>query len=460
MRPTGPPVPRCARGLLLGASAALCACAPPEPAVLLIISLDTLRADHVGRRDARGEPLTPTLDALAAQGLRFSRASAQANESLFSHRSIFMGALASAQGALRYDAPRLPADAPTLAAAFAEAGWTTEAFVGGGHLAPSFGLDGGFQRYTSAAPFSGLQATVPLAIPALEAAARADRPALIFVHGYDLHSPYAPPGPFFASETPEYQGPLRLEVDDPLLYERVWGEALYPTFRPPQSVREDGVQVMPVEAYAALAAHAEDPSSPRVPLSPADLGFVRGQYAAAAALADHHLGRLLRAAQEAGLKERLTIVIFADHGEDLGEHGTFNHRHVLADSTLRVPLLVVGPGIAAGEEPAPVGLSGLRAALTARYGLRDRAPGSRALPLKGEPPPPGPVASESMRGERSLRWADRRLSAPTTAVAGPPPTQAPPGAVYEDDAGQPILWPPSPEDWAALRGPPWTADAP
>lgn len=216
---------------------------------------------------------------------------------------------------------------------------------------------------------------------------------------------------------------------------------------------------MPVEGYAALQAHAEDPSSPRVPLSTADLGFARGQYAAAA-LADHHLGRMLGAPQEAGLKERLTIIIFADHGEDLGEHGTFNHRHVLADSTLRVSLLVVGPGIAAGEEPAPVVLSGLRTALKARYGLRDRTAGSPALPLKGEPPSPGPVASEWMRGERRLRWADRRLSALTTAIGGPPPTQAPPGAVYEDDAEQPILWPPTPEDWAALRGPPWIADAP
>ena len=88
------------------------------------MSIDTLRADHVGQRDARGDPLTPNLDALAARGLRFTRANAQANESLFSHRSIFMGAL----GAAMFGLDDLRAGRPSVLPTFVKATGPTPVF--------------------------------------------------------------------------------------------------------------------------------------------------------------------------------------------------------------------------------------------------------------------------------------------------------------------------------------------
>ncbi|MBL8616292.1 MAG: sulfatase-like hydrolase/transferase [Deltaproteobacteria bacterium] len=432
----------------------LAACAPPPEAPLLVlISLDTLRGDHLGRRDPGGHSLSPGLDARVAQGLRFTQAFAQANESLFSHRALFLGQGAEAAGPLRYDAPPLPDDAPTLAAALAQAGWRTEAVVAGGHLGPSFGLDAGFQHYWSTADFGSFQATVPLALDRLNTLAAEDRPALLFVHGYDMHTPYAKPGPFFGLQRPGAGARIGALLDDPLLYERIWQNSYYPDFRPSQAVRPDGVPVLPVEVYAALQAHAEAPGARAEQLRAAELDAIRGQYEGALLYADAQLAPLWAALEAPPWAGRVTVVLFADHGEDLGEHGTFNHRHVLADSTLHVPLALWGPGLPIAEIDAPVGLDGLRGALLARYGVPDPAPEGRSapLPLDGSAPAPAAVPSASMRGELSLRDAAGRLSAPRAALAGPPPALPPAGAIYEDSLGQTLPWPPPAARWAALQ---------
>ena len=118
-------------------------CAPPPLAGrnLVVISIDTMRADRLGRLGADGQSLTPALDAFSATALAFSQAYSPSNETLFSHAGIFLGEAPSAWGPLDYGTFRLRPDAPTLASHLAQAGWRTEAVVAGGHMAPVFGID-------------------------------------------------------------------------------------------------------------------------------------------------------------------------------------------------------------------------------------------------------------------------------------------------------------------------------
>jgi arylsulfatase A-like enzyme len=447
--PRSPRLPLAAAGL-----AGLAACAPPPEAPLLVlVSIDGLRGDHLGRRDPGGHTISPSLDARVARGLRFTQAFAQANEGVASHRALVLGQRADAAGPLRGDPPPLPDDAPTLAAALAQAGWRTEAVVAGGHLGPRFGLDAGFQHYWTVADFGSFQATVPLALDRLAALSAEDRPALLWVHGHDLHAPYAKPGPFFGLQRPGAGARVAALLDDPLLGERIWQGSHYPDLRPSDAVRSDRDPGLPGAGSAALQAHAEAPGARAEQLRAADLDAIRGQYEGALLYADVQLAPLWDALEAPPWAGRVTVVLFADHGEDLGEHGTFHHRHVLADTTLHVPLALWGPGLPALEIDAPVGLDGLRGALLARYGVADPAPGGRSapLPLDGAAPEPAAVPSASVQGELSLRDATGRLSAPRAALGGPPPPLAPPGAIHEDSAGRALPWPPPAARWASLQ---------
>src|SRR5262245_24149874 len=135
--------------VLLAVLGLLAACgtpptAPPRKPNVLLITIDTLRADRVGRG------LTPALDALAARGTRFTQARATAPLTLPSHTAILTGALPPASGV------RLNGDVlkvrPTLARAFHDAGYRTGAFVGAYVLDRRFGLSGGFDTYDDHVP--------------------------------------------------------------------------------------------------------------------------------------------------------------------------------------------------------------------------------------------------------------------------------------------------------------------
>ena len=99
---------------LIALTVAGCRLPAPEEMSFLVISMDTVRADHIGARDASGHPLAPSLDAFAAESVVYSRAFAQSNETLFSHTALFTGRNPSHWGDLSYFSYRLPADAPTF----------------------------------------------------------------------------------------------------------------------------------------------------------------------------------------------------------------------------------------------------------------------------------------------------------------------------------------------------------
>jgi arylsulfatase A-like enzyme/Flp pilus assembly protein TadD len=212
-------VPVTPRLLVLALAALITSCAgscarsqPPRPPApnIVLITIDTLRADRVGRG------LTPTIDALAARGRRFTMARTTVPLTLPAHVSIMTGLLPLAHG-VRENGVVFKPQRPTLAKSLAQAGFQTAAFVGAFVLDRRFGLADGFEHYDDRI------ARDPNAADRLEAErkgadvvdatlawlAKARSPYFVWVHLYDPHAPYDPPNEYLsrAEENP-YDGEI------------------------------------------------------------------------------------------------------------------------------------------------------------------------------------------------------------------------------------------------------------
>ena len=175
-----------------------------EPPPVILISIDTLRADHLS---CYGYPRlqTPHIDSLARGGTLFTEIYSQAPITLPSHVSVFTSTYPFANG-IRENAQVLPPGAVTLATVLAAKGYNTAAFIGGYFLERRFGLAQGFQTYDSPFDARTMNAALDLKRPAaqvLEAAEHwlehnTDRTFLVFVHLFDLHQPYDAPAAYRA----------------------------------------------------------------------------------------------------------------------------------------------------------------------------------------------------------------------------------------------------------------------
>lgn len=280
---------------------------------VLIVSVDTLRADRLGcYGNKRG--LTPHLDLLATRGVRFANAYSSAPWTLPSYGSLFTGLLPAEHRAgivtqrealfgKDVDAPakvsteRLRSDVPTLAEAFAAAGWSTAMFQSNPYLSRVSGLDRGFEQYVS----YGVNArhAVDLALEWIDKPRSA--PFFFVLHLMDPHYPYAPPTPYderFAGRTIE---------------------SLHP-WPPNLSVLRKGP---PVKELAKLC---ED------------------MYDGEVAFTDAEIGRLLRGLEERQISANTLVVLHSDHGEEFWEHGSCDHGHTQHEELLRVPLVLSMPG--------------------------------------------------------------------------------------------------------------------
>jgi len=190
---------------LLAAAVAAAASTPavtsPRPSIVLI-TLDTFRADHVGAVRG-GRPLTPALDGLARSGVRYTRAITASPLTLPAHCTLMTGVDPPAHGVHDNGASALPADVATLASVLSARGYATAAFVSSRVLDRRFGLDRGFDLYDDAmtAELVGEQGYPERAAEAVTDAALAwlarrpsARPFFVWVHYYDAHAPYQPPG--------------------------------------------------------------------------------------------------------------------------------------------------------------------------------------------------------------------------------------------------------------------------
>lgn len=325
----------------------------PSPPNLLLVSLDTLRADRLG---AWGNPdgLTPNLDRLAAESVVFTQAWSQATVTAPSHASMF----SSRYPTELLGAGRAPAfrDNPLLAEVLRTYGYQTGAFVGGADLDPALGMTAGFDTYAAPEPFGSLWRTTPLALDWLDQRDR-ERPFFLFLHGYDAHVHYLKPTPFgYLHAERDYDGVGQEAVrtgTEQLVHGRYFRDV-----SPIQKVQADFLRHDSPEAILALHSLADAPGSRASRTTATDEAHVRGVYDGGVSYLDTAMGLLLAALDERGLLETTTLVVMSDHGEQLGEHGYFNHANGAGDEESHVVLLVrpAGPPTPGRRVDAPVSL--------------------------------------------------------------------------------------------------------
>ena len=321
-------------------------CAQQRPN-LVIVSLDTLRADRLGAY-GNTDGLSPNIDRFAGESWVFDQAFAQANETIYSHASLFTSRYPSELMALRGDF-RIPDGTRTLAGALHGAGWETAGFVAGGHMAQEYGLSAGFTRWEDGASWGSLQETGAQAIHWLDTR-KDEKPFFLLIHGYDTHERYLKPPPFGRSalpiDTPKSDGQSSENHADTLgeaLGEQVGGASLV----------FDGHALSSVDAALWLSSERSrfdrgaglahwDPGA--TALQPKDVAHLAGLYDGAVVWMDAQFGLLMADLEERGVLDTAWVVVLSDHGEELGELGTFGHRAGLADTNLHVPLLIRPPG--------------------------------------------------------------------------------------------------------------------
>jgi choline-sulfatase len=257
---------------------------PARPSAVLIVTIDTLRADRIGVYGAKNVD-TPNIDRVAREGAWAPQADVQVPLTRPSHVSLFTGRYPAEHGVRDNVSPPLAAAVPVLAEQFRRAGWPTAAFLASTVLDRQSGLARGFDVYSDR--FDGdadrrsgdrvvaeAAAWITQQLVPPKPAATAGR-FFAWVHLYDPHAPYAPPEPYAS----RYAGHL---------------------------------------------------------------------YDGTVAWSDELVGRLLAPLRDAGALDKTLVVVTSDHGEALGDHGEDVHGYFVYESTLRVPLVLRGPGVTSG----------------------------------------------------------------------------------------------------------------
>lgn len=284
----------------------LLGCASEQPLSVVLITVDTLRADALDpyRPDERGHGRTPRISRLAASSTLFERASAPMSLTRPSHFSIFTGRYPREHGVVNNEIA-LPDEELTLAEILRERGYHTGAFVGVNLLGAGSGAFQGFDVH--AAPQSQLEWPAPRVVAQASewlAGLPAGAPFFLWVHLFDPHQPYDPPDDF-------------REGVDPALAAR------YPAL-----------------GWAELMRIAEQ-NGGRISSEVLDYG--RSLYQAEVAAVDASVGRLLDRVDAARTRDRVMVVFTADHGECFENGIFFEHSDCLFEGGVRVPLLVRHP---------------------------------------------------------------------------------------------------------------------
>jgi len=323
------------------------------PNVILVV-VDTLRADHVGAYGG-GPDITPNLDAWAARGTLFEEAFAQAPWTLPSMATIFTGLYPRGHGVVgRSEQWGVPAGAtdggswaylsdglPTLAATARGAGISTFGVTSNLLISRENNLARGFERFdelpVSPMPIQWARAPEVNAIFRDWLQTNHEWRFFAYLHYMEPHDPYVP-----------HEGAR---------------EAAPADMRP--DVRDGVIRHL---ARRVETGHQTVPA--------AWLSYLRGLYAGEVRAWDRGFAGLLSLLEATGVSERTVIVFTADHGEEFLEHGQLGHRKQVFAESVHVPLVVVGPRIPAGRRPGLVELVDLYPTIAGLLGL----PAPESLP--------------------------------------------------------------------------------
>lgn len=279
-----------------------------RPQNLVLVTIDTLRADRLG---CYGSEIarTPTLDSLAAEGVRFDLATTVTNNTLPSHAAILTGKYPQQIGVPRNGFP-LPEGIETLATRLKAEGYATAAIVSASSLHSSLGLDRGFDLYDEAFNRTELDqeqrpasATTKVALTWLHAQ-QANNPFFLWVHYFDPHYPYSPPSAWDTHFAPEY----------------------------------DGIANGSIEFLSSIGGVR---GFQKIQIMPADLAKVISLYDGEIAFLDEQLSPLIDALNQPSHRRNTSIIVVADHGESLTEHNYFfDHGEFVYQPSMRVPLII------------------------------------------------------------------------------------------------------------------------
>jgi arylsulfatase A-like enzyme len=364
--------------------------AAPPPNILLI-SIDSLRADHV---HCYGYPkeTSPNLDRLAREGARFETVIAESSWTIPSHGTLFTGVGSRVHG-LETGYTRLAPQRRTLAQMLKQAGYRTAGVFSGPYLHPVFGFAAGFDTYGSVIP-GGPAKAVPgganiveqlmentgaayeaptsqdVSEKALEFLEKAGaQPFFLFLHYFDVHYDYDPPEAYWRRFDPDYHG---------------------------QFTGRNFIFNRAVEAD----------------MNPRDFTHLLARYDGEILYTDFHIGRVIEALDRNGLGGRTLVLVTSDHGDEFFEHGDRGHRHSLWEEVVRVPLIARLPG----RIPAGARIGGLARHLDVTptvlsyAGLSEPLPGADLRPSleTGKPAPAAYAASRLIR--KRVAWSSVRTA--------------------------------------------------
>lgn len=289
-----------------------------DPANVILISIDALRADHMGCYGYSRET-SPVLDSLAVAGTMFANCQSQAPWTLPSHASLFTGlsVVSHGTGMSFGRLTELDGSLPSLPVELSSAGYNTMGIVNVSFLSPNFGFDRGFRFYDYNQRSSRNAAhTVKIANRALDSASESGEPFFLFVHLWDVHAPYTPTRPYdtmFMDST--------LSAVDPI-------------------VTADGFWPLSRDGYS----------------EPEYREHLLARYDGGIAYTDRQLSGLFGHVRELGISDNTLIIVMSDHGEEFLEHGGVDHGLTLFQEQLHVPLIFSGPGVPPRVISQPVGL--------------------------------------------------------------------------------------------------------
>jgi arylsulfatase A-like enzyme len=354
---------------------------------LVLITIDTLRADHLGAY-GYGRDTSPAIDRVAAGGTLFEQAGVQWPKTNPSMASMLTSTYNTTNGVRHYGAP-MDSRLTSLAEIMHEAGYYCASFVANAHLGRFFNFDDGFDEVHEL--WGDTDHAHPLSLNYVDTynndriaaevsrwiAEHGDRRFFLWVHLLDPHGPYEPP----ADLKSRYVG-------DKLYEEQNIGVALANV---PLYQRREGMAVL--SDYVA-------------------------RYDGEIAYSDRVVEKVLAALEQGGLVPKTLLVVTADHGESLGEHDYyFDHGGYMYEACLRVPLVFFQPGkIPAGRRVArPVGMIDLLPTLLEllgieagpyRAGFQGRSFGAL---IRGEPMDERAVFAEGNKGQLSIRRGKWKL---------------------------------------------------
>lgn len=348
---------RCQAGVALGALAlAVTACGPASepgpgwrppadapPANVLLITVDTLRADHLGHH---GYPraTSPFLDRLAAESVVFTQALAQVPKTVPSVASILTARDPGGTG-VRSNHHDLPARALTLAEVLDRAGYATVGYTTNANLIVERGFAQGFDEFRYLPPPRDARVVTDAALERFEEGFAG--PWLVWLHYIDPHGPYTPPEPYAS-----------MFLDD----EHYDAERRVPIDYDPEPGRNENYVLGAAPRYQSRPFR----DHPRA----TEVDFYRARYDGEIRYLDDQLARLFAHLRETGRLERTVVALVADHGEAMGERDYyFEHGWFVYQDQVHVPLMIRLPrGPRGVRVEGPVGLVGLASSLLAAAG--------------------------------------------------------------------------------------------